>query len=122
MNGLEFKYIRKKLKVTQKELAKQLFVTPRTIIKYEKNENIVPYSNEQLLLSILEKHTNKTLFANDPTPPNEINEPKTAYVLKCQNCEKLEKEVAHLQERLQDKEDLIEMYKSLQSSNKTKAS
>ncbi len=48
MNGLDIKQIRKKLGMTQSELAKKLGVTSRTIINWEKDAT-APIINDELM-------------------------------------------------------------------------
>jgi len=94
MSAIDIKTGRKRLKLTQEKLAKLIGVSKNTISNYEIGR-IIPESKIPILCRVLEiDYPNKTFFANDPIPPNEINEPKEAYILRCKNCENLEKEVA----------------------------
>ena len=63
MNGLEFKEFRKKLKFTQEEIAEKLGVDRRTVINYEKSDNI-PDTKVKLLNALLSKESENDHILN----------------------------------------------------------
>lgn len=68
MNALDIKENRKKLKLTQEELAKLLGVSKRTVINYEKGE-VIPETKSELLRKIFSESENeiprKVKYIND---------------------------------------------------------
>lgn len=70
MDNLEILVFRKENNLTQQDLAKLLGVSKRTIINYEKGENI-PNPKKEMFLTIKSQFTNKN---------NQIKEPEESYL------------------------------------------
>jgi len=71
MNALEIKENRKKLNLTQAELAVKLGVSLKTVSNYEKGD-VIPDTKQELLLSIFNKKNSN----------NTLNEPEAIYEVK----------------------------------------
>lgn len=62
LTGAEFRFLRKQMKITQKQLAKRLGVEDQTVANYEKGKVKIPFPSEQLL---------RMVFLLWVTPPDE---------------------------------------------------
>ena len=94
MNGKEFKEIRIKNGITQKELADYLEISPRTLISYEKSENISPAKERLLMAAVNEMLTTKKSGTAGHSEPLTTEN--------CKNCELLEKENELLRQNIAD--------------------
>lgn len=105
MNALEIKENRKKLNLTQAELAKMVGVTTKTISNYENGE-VIPESKKELLLSIFNKESNITL-----------NEPNTDYYTVIKNrFPGSEQKIKQIEEKIRERRKIIELA-SLENKN-----
>lgn len=90
MNNLKIREIRKKLQLTQTDLAKKLGVSRQTVVNYE-NGAIIPESKRDLLYSILQINN------------NEVNEPELAYF----NVSGFDKKINSINEEIQTRRNII---------------
>lgn len=74
MNGLELREKRKKLKLTQTELADKVGVAMRTVHNWEKNINKIPKSTELFINDLLNSTENSYL-----KNANKLEEPNSKY-------------------------------------------
>jgi len=93
MNALEIKQKRKKLGLTQEELAKKLGVSLKTISNYEKGE-VIPESKKELLHKILNSESNNTL-----------NEPEENYTIQ----DEFEEKISQVKEKISEHNQIIEL-------------
>ena len=90
MNKLKIKEIRKKLQLTQNDLAKKLGVSRQTVVNYE-NGAIIPESKKELLYNILQINT------------QDANEPELVYV----DISGFDKKINSINEEIQTRKNII---------------
>lgn len=101
MNALQIKEARKRLGLTQAELAKRLGVSLKTISNYESGE-VIPITKLELLHSILSNNT--------------LNETTTEYI----KTTSLEEKILELEEKIKVREEYVLDLENIHPANSSK--
>lgn len=96
MNALEIKENRKKLGLTQQELADKLGVSLKTVSNYEKGE-VIPDSKKALLRNILNPKSNNTL-----------QEPEPNYFV-LEQLDEFDEQISQVEEKIKERNKIIEL-------------
>lgn len=93
MKSLEVKENRKRLGLTQKDLAKLIGVSLKTISNYEKGE-VIPDSKKELLRSVLLRNKNDL-----------VSEPSEGYEI----FDKFEEQILQIKEKIKEHNEIIKL-------------
>ncbi|MGQ7945046.1 helix-turn-helix domain-containing protein [Flavobacterium sp. WC2509] len=102
MNALEIKENRKKLGLTQAELAKLIGVSLKTIGNYESGE-VIPESKKALLLKVLSKNEN-----------NLLNEPGEGYG----NMDGYDEQISNVYLKIKETKKIIKLSQNVKDKEK----